>query len=414
MKNKITWLIVVLLLAVGAAYWRFKPAAAPAGDAASHGGGKPGMGGPSGPDGMGGGMTNRPFPVQAQAARRGDMEVTINALGTVSARNTAIVKARVAGQLQRIAFREGQLVKQGDLLAEIDPRPFQAQLDQAAGQLARDEALLANARADLERYRNLLKKDSIASQQVDNQDWLVRQYEGTVKNDRGIVADAKLQLDFSRVTAPFSGRLGLRQVDVGNYVQTSDANGIVVITQTRPINVVFAIPADTLPAVLAHPHAGEPLPVDAYDRVGATRLATGKVVSIDNQMDVATGTVKLKAEFANSDEKLFPNQFVNARLHVDTRHDVVLAPTAAIQRGARGLFMYVVGADKTVHVRAVTPGPTSHDSVVIENGLREGELVVIDGADKLRDGAKVEISQPGAGKAPANIPGRRAARQSAQ
>jgi multidrug efflux system membrane fusion protein len=365
------------------------------------------MGGP-------GGMANRPLPVQAQATRRGDMAVTINALGTVSALNTAIVKARVAGQLQRIAFREGQLVKQGDLLAEIDPRPFQAQLDQAAGQLARDEALLANARADLERYRNLLKKDSIASQQVDNQDWLVRQYEGTVKNDRGIVADAKLQLDFSRVTAPFSGRLGLRQVDVGNYVQTGDANGIVVITQTQPINVVFAIPADALPAVLAHLHAGEPLPVDAYDRAGATRLATGKVASIDNQMDVATGTVKLKAEFANSDEKLFPNQFVNARLHVDTRHDVVLAPTAAIQRGARGLFMYVIGADKTVHVRAVTPGPTSHDSIVIENGLREGELVVIDGADKLRDGAKVEISQPGAGKAPANAPGGHAARQSAQ
>ena len=344
------------------------------------------------------GADGRPLPVQAAVVKRGDIDVTVEALGTVTALNTSVVKARVAGQLTRIAFKEGQLVKAGDLLAEIDPRPFQAQLDQSAGQLARDEALLANAKVDLERYRGLLKKDSIAGQQVDNQEWLVRQYEGTVKNDRGLVDSAKLQLSFTRVTAPVSGRVGLRQVDVGNYVQTSDTTGIAVVTQTQPLNVVFAIPADQLTAVVSHLHAGDKMVVSAYARGGKTLLSSGRLMSVDNQIDVTTGTVKLKAEFENRDEQLFPNQFVNVRLSVETRHDVVLAPVASIQRGAQGTFVYSVGKEGEISVRAVTLGPVSGDVVVVERGLDADTQVVIDGADKLREGARVTVATPGAGK----------------
>ena len=340
----------------------------------------------------------RPMPVQAATVRRGDIDVTVDALGTVSALNTAVVKARVSGQLVKIAFREGQLVKAGDLLAEIDPRPFQATYDQAAGQLARDEALLTNARLDLERYRGLLKKDSIPGQQVDTQESLVRQYEGTVKNDRGLVDNARLQLAFCRITAPISGRLGLRQVDVGNYVQTSDTNGIAVITQTQPINVVFAIPADKLTPVISRLHGGERLKVEAFDRDNKTLLATGRLASIDNQIDIATGTVKLKAEFVNRDERLFPNQFVNVRLGIETRQNAILAPTAAIQRGAKGTFVYVVGKDGSVAVRPVNLGPTDGEIIAVEQGLEAEEQVVIDGADKLREGAKVTVATPGAGK----------------
>lgn len=344
------------------------------------------------------GADGRPLPVQAAVVKRGDINVTVEALGTVTALNTSVVKARVAGQLTKIAFKEGQLVKAGDLLAEIDPRTFQAQLDQSAGQLARDEALLANAKVDLERYRGLLKKDSIASQQVDNQEWLVRQYEGTVKNDHGLVDSAKLQLSFARVTAPVSGRVGLRQVDVGNYVQTSDTTGIAVVTQTQPLNVVFAIPADQLTAVVSHLHAGDKMVVSAYARGGKTLLSSGRLMSVDNQIDVTTGTVKLKAEFENRDEQLFPNQFVNVRLSVETRHDVVLAPVASIQRGAQGTFVYSVGKEGEISVRAVTLGPVSGDVVVVERGLDADTQVVIDGADKLREGVRVTVATPGAGK----------------
>ncbi len=344
---------------------------------------------------------DRPQPVQAAAVVRGDADITLQAPGTVMARNTATVRARVTGQLVRIAFHEGQLVRAGEILAEIDSRPFQAQLDQAAGQLARDEAQLSNARVDLARYRSLLQQDAIASQQVDAQEALVRQYEGTVKNDRGLLDAARLQLDFTRIRAPFDGRLGLRQVDAGNLVQPGDANGLVVMTQTRPINVVFAIPADKLAGVLERQRAGKTLAVDAYDSSGSTRLAQGRLVSIDNQVDTSTGTVKLKAEFANADERLFPNQFVNIRLQENRLHNVLLAPSAAVQRGSQGSFMLVVADDGRVAMRPVSPGvvSASGEQVVIEHGLKEGDRVVIDGADKLKDGAKVEISQPGAGKA---------------
>ena len=394
MKKKTVW-ITVLLLAGAAAFWFYNK---PTDVSMRSGAWKRGSGG----DG-------RPLPVQAAAAKSGNIDVVINALGTVTARNTATVKARVDGQLVRITFHEGQLVKEGEVLADIDPRTFQVQLEQAKGQLTRDQALLANAMLDFERYRGLLAKDSIAKQQVDAQEALVRQYEGVVQTDRAQVDNAQLQLDFTHITAPVSGRLGLRQVDAGNMIHGSDANGLVVITQTQPIDVIFAIPADNIAAVLAHLRAGEALAVAALDRDGKTSLATGKLLTVDNQIDVATGTVKLKAEFANTDDKLFPNQFVNTRLRVETRHDAILMPVAAIQRGTQGTFVYVVGQDQAVSIRPVTVGPVSGDIVAIEKGLAVGEQVVTDGADKLREGAKVEVTTPGAregaGKEPRGLAG---------
>ena len=327
----------------------------------------------------------------------GDIDITLAALGTVTARNTVTVKPRVDGQLVRINFREGERVKAGEVLAEIDPRPFQAQLDQVSGQLARDQALLANARLDLERYRGLLAKDSIAKQQVDVQEAQVRQYEGVVKADQALVDSAQLQLSFTKVTAPLAGRLGLRQVDVGNMVRSSDAAGLVVITQTQPINVLFTIPSDNLSPVVSRLRAGESLTVEAFERDGKAKLATGHLQTVDNQIDTATGTVKLKAEFANADDRLFPNQFVNVRLRVETRKEALLIPLAALQRGTKGSFVYVVGPESAVSVRPVVPGPASGDVVAIEQGLSAGEQVVTDGLDKLREGAKVEVTTPGAG-----------------
>lgn len=380
MKSKTLWIVIGALLAVGAATAYFvSRAEAPAA--------------PDGRRGMDG--TGRPVPVVAAPAKRGDIDVVINALGTVTARNTVIVKPRVDGLLQRIAFKEGQTVTAGEVLAEIDPRPFQAQLDQAVGQLVRDQALLVNAQVDVARYRDLLAKDSIASQQVDAQEALVRQYQGTVQADRGAVDNARLQLAFTRISAPLAGRLGLRQVDVGNMVHASDTTGLVVITQTQPITVIFAIPADRLAAVAAHMQAGEKLQVDAWDREGKVKLASGRLLTLDNQIDPTTGTVKLKAEFANADNGLFPNQFVNARLRVETRSGTTLIPVAAIQRGTLGTFVYVVnGEDQTVSTRAVTLGASTPALVAIEKGLEPGEQVVVDGADKLRQGAKVELSTP--------------------
>lgn len=337
----------------------------------------------------------RPIPVLAAAARLGDIDVVLNALGTVTARNTVLVKPRVDGQLVRVPFREGQLVKVDEVLAEIDPRPFRVLLDQASGQLVRDQALLTNAQLDLERYRGMLVKESIPRQQFDTQEALVQQYKGTVQTDQAQVDSAKLQLDFTRITAPLSGRLGLRQIDVGNMVHAADTTGLVYITQTQPIAVVFAIPADSLAAVASRLLAGKTLPVDVWDRDGKTSLAMGKLLTVDNQIDTTTGTVKLKAEFTNSDNSLFPNQFVNARLRVETRIGATLVPVAAIQRGTQGTFVYVINdTDKSVSLRPVTLGPTTADTVAIENGLAVGEQVVVDGADKLRQGTKVEVTTP--------------------
>jgi multidrug efflux system membrane fusion protein len=337
-----------------------------------------------------------PMPVAVFAASPADIPISLGALGTVTPLATVTVRTQVNGQLTQIAFQEGQAVRKGDFLAEIDPRPYQAALDQAQGQLQRDQALLRNAEVDLQRYKTLVAQDSIARQQLDTQEALVRQYQGTVKTDQGLVDTARINLGYTRIAAPVSGRVGLRQIDQGNYVQTSDANGLVVITQVQPITVIFTLPEDTLQPVLKRIRGGASLDVTALDRNQRTTLATGKLTTIDNQIDVTTGTFKLRAQFDNDDEALFPNQFVNIQLLVDVQRDSLVVPTSAIQRGAPGTFVYTVQADATVKVQPVKLGPTAGERVAITSGLTAGDKVVIDGADKLRDGAKVTLPEDGA------------------
>ena len=333
----------------------------------------------------------RPFPVTAMPAKKADINVFLNGLGTVTPINTVAVRSQVSGQLSRVLFVEGQLVEEGRLLAEIDPRPFQVQLMQAEGQLARDEALLKNALIDLARYKQLLAQDSIAAQQVTTQEALVDQYRGAVKTDQGQIASAKLQITYSRVTAPVAGRVGLRLVDPGNIVQTTDASGIVVITQLQPITVVFPIPQVHLPVILGRMAKGVVLPVYAYSQDGKTLLARGTLSAVDNQIDTTTGTVKLKARFANKKNELFANQFVNASMKIDTLSGATVIPASAVQRGTIGAFVYVVKADKSVTVRALQLGPSEGQSVVVTAGLIPGETVVVVGGDKLREGVKVEM-----------------------
>jgi multidrug efflux system membrane fusion protein len=334
---------------------------------------------------------SRVMPVVAQPAVKKDINVYLTGLGTVTPLKTVTVRSRVDGQLMRVLFREGQLVREGELLVEIDPRPFQAALTQAEGQMERDQALLANARIDLDRYRTLLAQDSIAKQLVDTQEALVRQYLGTVTIDAGVVDNARLQVAYSRVAAPIAGRLGLRQVDPGNIVRSSDTNGLVVITQLQPITVIYTIPQDSLQVVLKRVQSGERVQVDAFDRDQKSKLGTGMLLTVDNQIDTTTGTVKLKAQFPNDDSALFPNQFVNVRMLIDTRRDVTTVPSAALQRGTRGLFVYVVKEDKTVTLRDVKTGPAENDATIVESGVEPGELVVVDGMDRLREGARVEL-----------------------
>jgi len=316
--------------------------------------------------------------------------VTVDALGTVSALNTATIHSRVDGLLLQVPFHEGQRVKAGDLLAQIDPSTFRAALNQAEGQLAKDEAQLAGARVDLERYTGLLAKDSIASQTVDAQRFTVQQLEGAVRSDRAAVENAHLQLTFTRVTAPFAGRVGLRQVDPGNMVHAADTNGLVVLTQTHPIYVVFAVPSGHLAQIYPHWSRGDALPVEALDRDGKV-LAQGRLAAVDNQIDTSTGTIKLKAQFDNTNDALFPDQFVTARLRMDTVSGATLIPSASVQRGAPGTFVYVVNADHTVSLRKLSLGPASGDLVSVQEGVKPGERVVIDGLDKLRDGAQVAL-----------------------
>lgn len=337
------------------------------------------------------GAAARPMAVVAAPAVAADVPVYLTGLGTVTPLATVTVRSRVDGQLIRVLFREGQMVKAGELLAEIDPRPFQVQLTQAEGQMARDQALLRNAQLDLERYRTLFQQDSIAKQQLDTQAALVRQYEGAVKSDQGAIDNARLQLTYSRITAPTSGRVGLRQVDPGNIVHAADQNGIVVITRLQPITVIFTIPEDQIARVMKRLRAGEKLPVEAWDRADKTKLAAGTLLTVDNQIDPTTGTVKLRAEFANADYALFPNQFVNARLLVDTLRYATVIPAAAVQRGVQGTFVYVVKPDDTVTVRPVELGPAAGEKVAVAHGIAVGERVVVDGADKLREGMKVEL-----------------------
>jgi multidrug efflux system membrane fusion protein len=329
--------------------------------------------------------------VVATPAAARDVGVYLTGLGMVTPLNTVTVHTRVDGQLMSVRFAEGQFVDKGDLLAEIDSSPFEAQLTQFQGQLARDQALLENARLDLERFRVLWAQDSIPKQQLDTQESLVRQNEGTVKNDQGLIASTRVQLAYCRITSPISGRVGLRLVDAGNIVQTTDATGIVVITQLQPITVVFTIPEDSIPSVLDRLNRGVRLPVEAYDREQRRKLATGTLLTIDNQVDPTTGTVKLKALFANADRQLFPSQFVNAHLLLEVKRGATVVPAAAIQRSTRGPFVYVVKPGGTVGVRPVTVDVTEGDDVAIGAGLTVGEQVVVDGADRLRDGSKVDL-----------------------
>lgn len=329
--------------------------------------------------------------VNTAQAEKGDVQVILNALGTVTPLQTVTVRTQINGQLQRLGFTEGQIVKKGDFLAEVDPRPYQAALEQAQGTLAKDQALLKNAQVDLVRYRTLVAQDSIAHQQLDTQEALVRQYQGQVVTDQADVDNAKLNLDYCHIVSPVTGRVGLRQVDQGNYVTPGDTNGLVVVTQLQPISVLFTLPEDNVNAVTKPMHAGQSLAVTAMDRANTTKLATGILTNIDNQIDTTTGTFKMRAQFDNADESLFPNQFVNVQLLVDTLHDQIVVPTASIQRGAPGTFVYVVNADSTVSVRPVKLGVSQGERQAILSGLQPGDTVVTDGVDHLREGAKVAL-----------------------
>ncbi|MCO4890141.1 MdtA/MuxA family multidrug efflux RND transporter periplasmic adaptor subunit [Cupriavidus sp. WGtm5] len=393
--------LLVLLLAGGGWYWYAHRGDAPQGSAAGPGGASaPAAGGRGGPGGPAG-MPRSPVVVATVAQR--DMDVVLNGLGNVTPVSNVTVRAQVSGPLLKVLFKEGQMVRAGDVLAEIDPRPFQAALDQAVGQLARDQALLQNAKLDQQRYRTLLGQDSISKQQVDTQDALVRQYEGVVKTDQGNVANARLQLGYTKIVAPVSGRIGLRQVDPGNIVNTGDTNGIALITQIQPIAVMYTIPEDNLPSVLKKLNAGEKLPVQAWDRQVRNQLGEGELLTTDNQIDTTTGTVKLKAVFPNADGMLFPNQFVNVRTRVDTLRDATVIPVAAIQRGQQGTFVYTVDEASQVKVQVIELGPGDGTRSAVLKGLEPGQRVVVDGADRLKEGMTVETVDPAA-RAAAVVP----------
>ncbi|KTB54512.1 MdtA/MuxA family multidrug efflux RND transporter periplasmic adaptor subunit [Pseudomonas syringae] len=377
------WLISLLVLVVIVVLcWWLWPASTPGKGAESKkaGAGRPGFG-----------ASAVAVPVRVAPATEGDFPIYYKALGTVTAMNTINVRSRVAGELVKIYFQEGQMVKAGDLLAEIDPRSYQVALQQAEGTLATNQALLKNAQLDVQRYRGLFAEDSIAKQTLDTAESLVNQYQGTIKTNQAAVAEAKLNLDFARIRSPIAGRVGLKQLDVGNLVAANDTTALAVITQTQPISVNFTLPEKDLSKVIARYRTGEKLPVEAWDRGDTKMQATGVLASLDNQIDVATGTLKFKARFDNGDEILFPNQFVNVRLRADTLRQAILVPTAAVQFGTDGTFVYVLDGDKKVKLKLLKTGPSDETSTVITEGLAAGERVVLEGTDRLRDGAEVEV-----------------------
>ncbi len=385
------WIVLVLAVLVGGVYWWQSDA-----------------GKPAAPKGPPGGMTPM-VPVRVQAAISESLDIYLRGLGTVTAFNTVTVRSRVQGELIEVLFKEGDSVKAGDVLARIDPRPFEVALDQALGAQQQNQAQYENAKRDLQRYQTLRKQDSIAPQLLDTQAALVRKFEGLIKSDQATVDNARLQLSYTTITAPIAGRLGLRRVDAGNLLNANDPAGVVVITQTQPIAVMFTLPENDLPAVRAPMLLGQTLAVDAYDRADLNRLAEGKLSSIDNQIDISTGTVKLKAEFANQTDALFPNQFVNIRMKVRTLQDALTIPAAAVQQGNRGAFVYVVESDGLASVKPVKIGDRSGERLVILEGIKVGDRVVLEGTDRLRAGAKVRvIGAPGAG-GDQNAPARRPA-----
>jgi len=345
-----------------------------------------------------------PQTVGTSTAALGDVRVILNELGTVTPLATVTVQTQINGQLTDVGFTEGQLVKKGDFLAQIDPRPYEYLKEQYEGQLAHDQGLLAQAQMDQKRYQTLAQQNSIARQQAEDQVFIVQQYAGSVKQDQGLVDAQTLNIAYCRIVSPITGRVGLRLVDPGNYVQTTNTGGIAVITQIQPISVVFTLPEDDLPEIMPQFAAGTPLIVTAYDRANLRQLAVGKVSAIDNQIDTTTGTVKVKAQFDNESNTLFANQFVNVRLLVKTLQNAVTVPTSAIQRGAPGTYVYVMNADSTVSVRQVSTGPVDGNITAINSGLSAGERVVTDGTDRLRDGVKVIMASEGGGT-PGGAPG---------
>lgn len=332
-----------------------------------------------------------PTPVRVAEVRQADFAIELKALGTVTAYNTVNVRSRVDGELVKALFTEGQQVKAGDLLAVIDPRSYEVALQQAQGALQENQAQLTNAELDLARYEGLYAEDSIAKQTLDTQRALVNQYRGSIKSNQADVATAKLNLEFTQIRAPISGRLGLRQLDVGNLVSSGDTTPLVVITQTDPISVIFTIPEGDLPAVLKRVRNDETLKVEAWDRGERLKLADGVLESLDNQIDTATGTVKLKARFENAEQMLFPNQFVNVRLRVETREAATIIPSSSLQFGNRGTFVYVVDGENKVSIRLVNVAASNGEDTLVEEGVQPGERLVLEGSDRLRDGAEVEV-----------------------
>ncbi len=353
--------------------------------------------------GRGRGGQNGPVAVSVATAAAGDIQVRVPALGTVTPLATVTVRTQITGVMQKILFTEGQTVHQGDPIAQIDPRPYEAALQQMQGNLQRDQALLADAKLDLKRYEGLVKEDSIAQQQLDTQRALVDQYKGTIESDEGQLKTASVNLLYTHIVAPVTGRVGLRQVDQGNYVTPGDANGIVVINQLQPITVIFAIPEDNVTSVMRRLHSGDEMKVEAYDRTNSSKLADGRLLTVDNEIDVTTGTIKLRAQFDNNDGLLFPNQFVNIQLLQELLQNQIIIPNAAVRRGAPNgvvtTFVYVVNAGRTVTVRPVTLGVVDGERVAVAKGLAAGEMVVTEGGDRLRDGAQVIL--PAAAPAPA-------------